>query len=89
MNQFTSIIEQIREIFPQLDDPKNLNSLDACKSWFKDYKKAIKEVDQEWNYCKEVLRALNEFDSKLTKNQAYLKENSLMINNLYTNYVKE
>ena len=88
MEQFKSLINQLDEIFPRLGNGK-FESMDDCIAWFKDYKKRIKSLDQEWQYCKEVLKALDEWNPKFTKNQAYMKENSILINGLYRYYVKE
>lgn len=87
MDNFKSLINQLREIFPKLEDPNNLSTMDDCIKWFKDYKKEIKSINQEWQYCKENLKALDLWNSNLTKNQAYMKENSTIINNLYRYYV--
>ena len=88
-NQFKSLINQLREIFPQLDDPNNLKSLDDCKRWFKDYKHAIKEVNQEYEYCLETLKALNRLEKGATKNMNYNTEMVEIVNGLYINFVKE
>lgn len=89
MNQFKSYINQLREIFPNLEDPNELKSLDDCKLWFRDYKKEIKSLDQEYQYCLETLKALDNFDKKRTKNANYNEECTTIINGLFVNYVKE
>ena len=59
MNQFTSLIEQLREIFPQLDDPKELNSLedwedidDLIDDYFDVMELPKKEKDKRKDFAK-------------------------------------
>ena len=80
-------MESILGDFPRMKKPAYLKSLDDCKSWFKDYKKEIKEKGVEWEYCRMTLVEFDEWESKMTKNRAYMKENALIVNLLYRHYV--
>lgn len=80
-------VKAIIEDFPEMGKPRELKTLDDCKRWFKDYKKAIRNKGVEWEYCRMTLANFDEWEPKMTKNQVYLKENSLIINNLYKYYV--
>ena len=81
-------VKAMLEDFPELKRPSTLRSLDDCSKWFKDYKKAIRNKGVEWEYCRMTLANFDEWEPRMTKNQAYLKENSLIVNNLYRHYVQ-
>lgn len=80
-------MKSILEDFPELKKPRELKSLEDCMGWFKDYKKAIKSKDKEWEYCRMTLAEFDAWEPRMTKNQAYLKENALVVNQLYKHYV--
>lgn len=86
-DKFKLWVECILAEFPEISDPRTLDSMNDCKKWFKEYKKAIKGQEHEWDYCKTTLLALGQWETGMTKNQAYLRENSSVINLLYKHYV--
>lgn len=80
-------VKSILEDFPQIRKPAELKSLEDCMVWFKEYKQAIKKKGVEWEYCRMTLAEFDEWVPRMTKNQAYIKENSLIVNQLYKHYV--
>lgn len=84
--KFKLWVDSELESYKELKSPKSLETLDDCKTWFRDYKKAIRNDNVEWDSCKAALSMLEEWRPKMTKNQAYIKENSVIINSLYKYY---
>lgn len=86
-HQFVWWLKKVQENFNGIENPEKVKDLKGCIAWFKGYKKVVKGAGVEWDYCVETLRALGIWDKKLTKNQAYLRENSAIVNNLFKAFV--